>query len=373
VMVSLAAASLASPTSIAGRTPGVGMIASAAPPAPASAETDEQEPETAADSAPPAPTAPNPNTPTTFESLTRAAAPMADLGTLLGPFAGKCDGEKRELDRMRCRTARAYLRKTIPQRSFWAVVDDPDTLSVSEYDGAIKGYHLTVSGCLACARPVLVGRTNERRLITVKTPEKQAASLRAAVQLNKSSVGFDNLGEAKSWFEQNRVDLRTQFVFRPTDAEWRFGTNEGYAMELLGMRVFNRCTGEVLVSRPASTRNADMPNIDEGCRQRESKPDASGNKADADLPAQMSRRDIQQAMANVRPQVFACFEKFKVPGLAQFDFTVAGNGTVATVRLSGAFYGTPTGVCLLEAAQNAHFPRFSRERQQFVYPFFLRN
>jgi len=77
-------------------------------------------------------------------------------------------------------------------------------------------------------------------------------------------------------------------------------------------------------------------------------------------------------MNALRPQVYACFEKFKVPGLAQFDFVVAGNGTVNSVRLSGAFFGTPTGACLLDVAKNAHFTRFGRERQQFVYPFFLR-
>jgi hypothetical protein len=281
---------------------------------------------------------------------------------------------------MRCRTARAYLRKAIPQRSFWAVVDDPDTLSVSEYDGAIKGYHLSVSGCLACARPVVVGRTNEQRLITVKAPEKapdkapnrEAGTLRAAVEINKSSVAFDSLPEAKSWFAHSRLELRTQFVFRPSDTEWTFGADRGYAMTLLGMRVFNRCSGEVLVSRPVSTRNVDIPGIDEGCRRHDSKSDAPAPKDD-DLPAEMTRRDITASMNNIRPQVFACFEKFKVPGLAQYDFVIAGNGTVSSVRLSGAFFGTPTGVCLLEAAQNARFPRFSRERQQFVYPFFLRD
>jgi hypothetical protein len=220
----------------------------------------------------------------------------------------------------------------------------------------------------------MVGRTNEQRLITVKAPDKKGETLRAAVEVNKSSVAFDSLAEAKSWFEQNRVDLRTQFVFRPADTAWTFGANHGYAMTLLGMRVFNRCTGEVLVSRPASTRNMDipgMPGIDDGCQRRESKADASGGK-DPNLPTEMTRRDITTAMNNIRPQVFACFEKFKVPGLAQFDFVVAGNGTVSSVRLSGAFFGTPTGACLLEIAQNAHFPRFARERQQFVYPFFLR-
>jgi hypothetical protein len=312
--------------------------------------------------------------PSTFETYVRAAVPMTDLGTLLAPFAGKCDGETRDLDRIRCRTTRAYLRKVIPRRSFWTVVDDPATIAVSEFDAAIKGYHLSVAGCLACTHPVTVGRTREKRMITLKAPEKEAESLRAAVEVTRNSVGFDSLAEAKAWLEHTRPQLRTQFVFQPTDAEWSFGPSRGYALTLLAVRVFNRCTGEILISRPPSSGIADMPGIEEGCPRRDTTADAAeGKESTPGVPTELSKNDISSAMRAIRPEVFACFEKFKVPGLAQFEFVVAGNGTVHRVRLSGAFYGTPTGSCLIQAGQNARFPRFAQERQQFVYPFFLRN
>lgn len=316
--------------------------------------------------------APAGNVPT-FETLARAAAPMADLGTLLAPFAGKCDGEARDLDRIRCRATRAYLRKVIPRRSFWAVVDDPATIAVSPFDAGIRGYHLSVAGCLACTRPVTVGRTNEKRLITLKAPEKEGESLRAAVEISRNSVAFSSLAEAKTWLNESRPDLRTQFVFQPADTEWSFGPSRGYALKLLGMRVFNRCTGEILVSRPPSTGIADMPGMEEGCRSRRSATEADLAKTPPPgMSEELTKNEISLAMSIIRPQVFACFKQFKVPGLAQFEFLVAGNGTVVSLRLSGSFFGTPTGSCLIEAGQNARFPRFSRARQKFVYPFFLR-
>ncbi|MES1205236.1 MAG: hypothetical protein ABUS79_04790 [Pseudomonadota bacterium] len=315
--------------------------------------------------------------PTTFEGFARGATPVGDLGTLLSPFSGKCDTEKRDIDRMRCQTARAHLRRVIPGRSYFTVVDDPATLTVSDFDGSIKGYHVSVAGCVSCTRPITVGDAKDQRFITVKVPEKGAASLRAAVELSRNSVGFDSLDDAKSWLEQGRPELRTQFVFRPAETEWTFGTSRGYALTLLAVRVFNRCTGEVLISRPPSTSVADMSGMEEGCARRRGG-GAGGGGAGApegpasDLPAELSKNSIEQAMNAIRPQVFACFQRFKVPGLAQYEFEIAGNGTVQGVRLSGAFFGTPTGVCLLEAGQNARFPPFARDRQRFVYPFFLR-
>ena len=145
-------------------------------------------------------------------------------------------------------------------------------------------------------------------------------------------------------------------------------------MKLLGMRVFNRCTGEVLVSRPPSTGIADMPGIDDGCKVREPDDDPSQRADSAEgLPPELSKDVISKAMGTLRAQVFACYEKYRVPGRAQLDYVIAGNGTVRSVRLEGAFLGTPTGTCVLEAAQNARFQSFAGERQQFSYPFFLRD
>jgi hypothetical protein len=77
-------------------------------------------------------------------------------------------------------------------------------------------------------------------------------------------------------------------------------------------------------------------------------------------------------MTRIRPEVFACFERLKVPGTAQLSYIVAGNGMVQSIRVTGGFDGTPTGDCVLDAGKNARFPRFKAPRQQFSYPFFLR-
>ena len=49
-----------------------------------------------------------------------------------------------------------------------------------------------------------------------------------------------------------RPFLRAEFLFQPADAEWSFGPSRGYALKFVGGRVFNRCTGEVLASKPPS-------------------------------------------------------------------------------------------------------------------------
>ena len=313
----------------------------------------------------------------TFETLVQnAAESAADLTTMLAPFADNCDGDKRELDRTRCQTMRAYLRRVIPRRSFWAVVDDPLVIAVSEFDASVKGYHLSIAGCLACTHPVTVGSSQGSRLLTLKVPDKDAGSLRAAVEISRSSVGFDSLGEAKTWLKRNRPALRTQFVFQPAETQWTFGSSRGYAMTLLGLRVFNRCTGEVLISRPPSTGIVDLPGADDGCADSGHAPDADDSRRSGGAPtpadSPLSKEDIARAMNIIRPDVFTCFEKFHVPGIAQFDFEVAASGAVNKVRLTGAFSGTPTGGCLIEAGQSARFAPSSRERQQFSYPFFLR-
>jgi hypothetical protein len=314
---------------------------------------------------------PPPAEPATFESLLRSALPATDMATLLAPFFDNCTAEKRELDRLRCRTTHAYLRRAIPHRSVWAIVDDPQVIAVSEFDAAIKGYHLSIAGCLACTRPVTLGHLKESRLITLKAPDKEAESLRAAVEVSRNSVGFDSLGEARTWLAQSRPELRTQFVFQPAETEWKFGPNRGYAMTLLGLRVFNRCTGEILISRPPSTGFAETPGLDAGCRDHDSDDSTSPAKTNSEA-ARLSKEDISRAMTLIRPDVMACFGKFKVPGQADIEVVVGANGGVNSARVIGAFSGTPTGACLIDAAQRARFPQSAGEPQRFTYPFFLR-
>lgn len=315
-----------------------------------------------------------------FEAVGQGAVHTRDIGTLLSAIVERCDGEKRDIDRVRCQAMTAYLRRTLPHRTFAFTSDEAGVVTVSDYDAAVKGYHVALAGCVACTKPVTLGQAKEPRLVTLKVPEKDADSLTKAVALSRNTFGFDSLAEAKRWLDVQRPFLRAEFLFQPqiVGDVWTFGAERGVALKLVGARVYNRCTGDVLVSKPPSTTMAERPGAgheDPAC--------AAATKAAAaaaappppaadDLPSQLSKTSIADSMAKIRPQVFACYQQFKVPGTLELIYIVASNGTVQSVAVGPAFAGTATGTCAMQAAKDAHFPAFKLDEQKFTYPFFLR-
>src|SRR5262245_16918503 len=132
-----------------------------------------------------------------FEAVGQHAVKTRDIATLLSSFVEGCDGEKRDIDRSRCQATTAYLRRTLPQRTFVFTTDEQGVGAVSEYDASVKGYHVALAGCVACTKPITIGKTKEARLITLKVPEKDADSLAKAVALSRNTFGFDSFADAK--------------------------------------------------------------------------------------------------------------------------------------------------------------------------------
>jgi len=169
-------------------------------PAPAKAPAPEAAPAPtpAAPAATPAPAAPaEPPPGASFETLGTGAVRTRDIGTLLSSFVDRCDDEKRDIDRARCRATTAYLRRTLPQRTFAFTTDEPGVVAVSDYDAAVKGYHVALAGCVACDKPVTIGAGSEPRLVTLKVPDKDADSLMKAVALSRNTFDFESLADAK--------------------------------------------------------------------------------------------------------------------------------------------------------------------------------
>jgi hypothetical protein len=346
--------------------------ASSKTPPPATAPAPEAAPAPAA----PAPAEPPPGA--SFETLGTGAVRTRDIGTLLSSFVDRCDDEKRDIDRARCRATTAYLRRTLPQRTFAFTTDEPGVVAVSDYDAAVKGYHVALAGCVACGKPVTIGAGSEPRLVTLKVPDKDADSLMKAVSISRNTFGFDSLADAKRWLDAERPFLRAEFLFQPqTVGEvWKFGANRGVALKLVGARVYNRCTGDVLVSKPPSTAMAERPgpgHEDPTCAAKaHAATEAAPPPASDDLPLQLTKTLIADSMAKIRPQIFACYQQHKSPGTLELIYVVASNGTVQSVAVGPAFAGTPTGLCVLQAAKDARFPAFKLDQQKFTYPFFLR-
>ena len=155
---------------------------------------------------------------------------------MLSSFVERCDGETRDIDRARCRATTAYLRQTLPQRTFAFTTDEPGVVAVSDYDASVKGYHVALAGCVACTNPITIGKAKEPRLVTLKVPDKDADSLIKAVSLSRNTFGFDSLADAKRWLDTERPFLRAEFLFQPqiVGDDWTFGANRGVALKLVG-------------------------------------------------------------------------------------------------------------------------------------------
>jgi predicted Zn finger-like uncharacterized protein len=94
--------------------------------------------------------------------------------------------------------------------------------------------------------------------------------------------------------------------------------------------------------------------------------------ADANLPETLGRGEIVNGMKSVKGRVQGCFDKYRVPGMANVTLTVARSGAVSGAKVKGIFAGTPTGACIQAAVRSATFSRFRGSPVTFDYPFILR-
>jgi len=304
-----------------------------------------------------------------FESLLERSSPAVDLPTLVTPFLDDCSTMTRPEDRARCGAMTRYLKQQLPGRSYSMVVDDVSSVRVSDYDGRIKGVQLGVVGCLACTRPVAIGTTSNRRLVTLRAPDKTGHTLAEGVEVASAELSFGGVPESKVWMDQVRPHLRVEFVFQPENKEWSFGPARGFAFKLLGSRVFNHCTGEVVFSQPPSTGPAKRFDNDGSCRG------GAAGRAHArnTLPKILSAAEINRGMAKVAPLIDKCIGEFNLRGSANLRFEVSGaNGIPLSVAMEGSLEGTALGSCILDVARKARFPQFTTETQKFTYPVLLR-
>ena len=313
---------------------------------------------------------------TTFEAAARNAEEVPDLGALVSSLSSNCSSARREIDRARCRGMQSFLGAKLPNRLFSAVVDSSRVVTVSGYDAAVKGYRMKVVGCLTCDE-ALTDPNLGKRFLTLKVPSQEEETLAAAAALARPNVTFPNMDDARAWEAAVKPHLRAQFVFRPTAKEWTYKQHRGLAFEPVAMRVFNRCTGEIVYSEPPSQeRSMAVAEGLDGCESDDKDAPAVTNAAGgkrkdeglADLPEKLGASEIGQALRAARADMGACDSQFKTRGSVDLEFEVPGTGGPAqAVRAKGNLGGTDVAQCLLQAARKVQFPRFQESRQSFKY------
>jgi len=70
----------------------------------------------------------------------------------------------------------------------------------------------------------------------------------------------------------------------------------------------------------------------------------------------LEKSAIQAGVRALRPQIQACFDRYRVSGQADLRFTIEASGRVSAARAQGRFAGTPTGACLEAAFRAGSFP-----------------
>jgi hypothetical protein len=326
-----------------------------------------------------------PPKPGSFEGLLEAAEPAPKAEALVAPFAEDCSLARREIDRARCRGTQSFLRARLPGKTLHAVVDSARVVSVSAYDAGVRGYRVRLLGCVTCDDPVLDSQ-GEARYVTLAVPAKGAPSLREAVVLAETTVPVDNPVAGRGFETEIKPRLRAEFLFRGDGTPWTHGGRKGVAFSPLAMRIFNRCTGDVIYSQPPSQKRVDVVEDLPGCAPTPvaAKPPAGtagtvasvgrNKEGTPDAPEKLGASEIGTALHDSRSAIAACDAQYKKPGAVDLEFDLNGaGGPPKAVRAKGALGGTPVANCLLDAVRAVEFPRFQQSRQTFSYPVRLGN
>jgi hypothetical protein len=328
--------------------------------------------------------------PGSFEALVSTAEDIGDLARTLEPFTELCN-EDRDMTRRQCEVVRTYLRGVLQRRVFRSDVE-PGALVVGPYVQKQGGRTLTLRGCVACSKPVPGDR---KHLVTVRPPAKVTAEELKGLDITSLKVPHPSSHVGEIWQRDVGSKLRAEFVHKlgpawtqktgkgkvrkgaPGKGGWDDGSGEirGLTMNLLGYRVYNRCTGEVLLSSPKAAFKVPVPANQPDCPRPEVKVAASQpgvRQPEPHWPYVLSVGEIRRSMDAVRGQVRACYLQFQIPGTAELEIDIGGlDGNVLGVKILGKFEDTPTGDCVISALGAARFPNFRATAMKVPYNFYL--
>jgi hypothetical protein len=125
---------------------------------------------------------------------------------------------------------------------------------------------------------------------------------------------------------------------------------------------------DALGGRPnrEGTQTEQAPRAERPAQQAQ--PAAQNN---ADLPSEPDRAQVARTLGRLMPRIRTCAGD--QVGMAMAGIVISGDGSVATVNVSGSpFGGTPQGACMEGAIREARFPAFRGQSHRVNYPFNIR-
>jgi hypothetical protein len=296
-----------------------------------------------------------------FEDLRADAQKVDDLPEVVRPYIEPCN-DKDDEARRQCEGSRRFLQDHLRTVRMTMLIDK--ALDVQSYQGKSKSVPVTVRGCVTC-EPLGIDVDGQKVWIGVG-PKAEVAKRQIPVAIEK----------IKEWQQLVAPQLRTEMIFGLANKAVA-GAPAGaksLAVEIIGWRVFNRCTGEVLFSEPSSKDKAEVTGEAKAeCPTPEEPPKVAAQPTAPDhRPPRLGRYEIEQALAVMKPKIKACYDQYEVAGRADVVLDIQNDGILQAAHVKGTFEGTPTANCLLQALDGVKFPAFKSRKQTVEYPFYLR-
>jgi hypothetical protein len=185
-----------------------------------------------------------------FDARARGAVEVVGpegLAALFWSQLARC-GEDDDLARRQCEGVRAARRARVAATTYLYTADG--AVEPEPYDDKAMSIDVAVRACAACGKPVELG--GERRFLVGRGEVKRVGGRLRAAPLRTATMTFKSRAEGAEWAARVAPRLRADFLVRiPAALEsWSEGGASGYRIEVVGYRVVDPCTGQVLWADP---------------------------------------------------------------------------------------------------------------------------
>lgn len=299
-----------------------------------------------------------------FDTLADAAEPVhtaANMAALFWSQQTRCD-DNNDMARRQCKGVKQARRTWVAAQTY--LLDVGPALEVSLNTDALSA-EISLRSCLACEElgDLIVGKGTRR---------VEGNAIKAPIVASLTKI-FEDLASAEHWNKHIASRLRAQFLVRLPRSLSKFTVADrpGYTVEVVGYRLYDPCTGEVLAAAPESAQG---PVNASACEAEPElpKPEAPPAPKLPDHPDRLNTSQIKRAMSKVGADARRCFDAYGIEGMATFELVIAANGTLRKSKQSGDFEGTPTGTCLDAAMELARFPKSKKKSTPITFPIMLR-
>ena len=185
-----------------------------------------------------------------FDQLARGATEVVGpegLAALFWSLLAECKPDGDDFTRRQCEGVREARRAKMAAATFLITADG--AVEPQPYNEKAMSIDIAVRACAACKGVEVAG---QRRTIVGRGDLKVVGGRVRAAELHSGTRTFKTRAEGRTWSTTVAPRLRADFLIRipPALQSWSEGGASGFRIEVVGFRVVDPCTGQVLWAKP---------------------------------------------------------------------------------------------------------------------------